>query len=99
MVGHKGEPMSEPNTLEDKAERIGIWWEGHSEGARKQLAKYVLAALREARDQERERIIHEIEGEAEHVRMGETFDGGPLHGASVFNVMMWAVRRIRDGVK
>lgn len=47
-------------TLEEVAERIGIWWEGHSEGARTQLAKYILAALREAADaarqEERERF-------------------------------------------
>lgn len=49
----------------------------------------------EARRQERLRIVEEITGEAAHVPMGEAFEGGPLHGTSVFNVLMWAHRRIK----
>ena len=41
-------------------------------------------------------IAADIEAEAKRVPHGAAFDGGPLHGASIYNVMMWAVRRIED---
>lgn len=41
----------------------------------------------------------EISAEAHAVPVGETFHGGGLHGAPRFDVMMWAVSRIRAALR
>ena len=45
------------------------------------------------------RLPDEIEADAKGLALGETFSGGPLDGVSVYNVMMWAVRRIRAALR
>jgi hypothetical protein len=56
------------------------------------LAEQFREVEKEALDSLREQIV----AEAREVKLGEAFYGGSLHGASVYNVMMWSANRIAD---
>ena len=45
------------------------------------------------------RLPDEISAEAHAVPIGDTFLGGGLHGTPRFDVMMWAVSRIRAALR
>ena len=67
---------------------------------RAEVERYFKAGQEAEAEVERlRRLPDQISAEAHAVPIGDTYIGGGLHGTPRFDVMMWAVRRIRAALR